>query len=239
MVRLTDLLAQPNPSGEDMEVVLEYLITKRQALYDLDRSILEATPEDELDAELSVALEYEQNLEEAIARARRSLRRIPSSAPVVQQRSEASKSVALPKLQIPKFSSKLQERQQFWEHFDVSIHSNQALATVEKFKYLASSLVDGAKRTIEGIRINGDNYPTAIAALKLRYGRPGLLTSEHIDGLLALRPVTCSEQVFQLRHVLGEVSFRTSALAALDVPKEHYAVILERVITRCLRRAFP
>ncbi|XP_064464774.1 uncharacterized protein LOC135376119 [Ornithodoros turicata] len=234
MVRLTDLLAQPNPSGEDVEAVLEYLITKRQALYDLDRSILEATPEDELDAELSGALEYEQNLEEAIARARRSLRHIPTSAPVVQQRSDASKSVALPKLQIPKFSGKLQEWQQFWEHFDVSIHSNQALAAVEKFKYLASYLVDDARRTIEGIRINGDNYPTAIAALKHRYGRPGLLTSEHIDALLALRPVTCSGQVSQLRYLLDEVSFRTSALAALDVPREHYAVILERVITRCL-----
>ncbi|XP_064483035.1 uncharacterized protein LOC135395877 [Ornithodoros turicata] len=137
-------------------------------------------------------------------------------------------------LQIPKFSGKLQEWQQFWEHFDVSIHSNQALAAVEKFKYLASYLVDDARRTIEGIRINGDNYPTAIAALKHRYGRPGLLTSEHIDALLALRPVNCSGQVSQLRHLLDQVSFRTSALAALDVPKEHYAVIHERVITRCL-----
>ncbi|XP_064470712.1 uncharacterized protein LOC135385357 [Ornithodoros turicata] len=234
MTRLSDLLGQQDSSVEEVEAALDYLVAKRQSLYDLDSSIAQETPEDQLGAELDSALQYEEGLEGMITRARRRLRQQHNVAPLDEQRPAGQKSVAPPKLQIPKFSGKLQEWQQFWQHFDATIHSNQALAPVEKFKYLVSYIIDDAKRSIESIRISGDNYDSAVTLRTHRYGRPELLTAEHIDHLLALRPISNSQNIPQLRRLHDDVTIRMAALDSLGVTKDKYAVILYRVITRCL-----
>lgn len=57
----------------------------------------------------------------------------------------------VPKLQIPKFLGALPNRQSFWDHFSATIHLNENLLQIEKFKYLPSYFSGAAKRAIEGI----------------------------------------------------------------------------------------
>ncbi|XP_064463564.1 uncharacterized protein LOC135374554 [Ornithodoros turicata] len=233
--RLTELLARPQPSAADVQVAMDYLVSKRQPLSDLDRSILDETPEDAMEAEVSAAMEYEEGIEEAISRARLFLTQPQNVMPDRSQSSAGHfRTVQFPKLQIPSFSGKLSEWHQFWEHFDVTIHSNEALSPVEKFKYLATYLTDAAKRAVEGLRISGDTYPSAIKILKDRFGRSDLLSAEHIDRLLELRPIPTAQHVEQLRHLYDEVTMRVAALDALGIGREKYAVILCRVLVRCL-----
>ncbi|XP_064461559.1 uncharacterized protein LOC135371435 [Ornithodoros turicata] len=103
-----------------------------------------------------------------------------------------------------------------------TIHSCSSLAAIEKFKYLLSYVTDD------------DNYESAIAVLKRRFGRPDLLAAEHIDKLLSLRPVHSATEVGSLRNLYDDVSRHMRALEALSIPRSSYGVILYRVVTRCL-----
>ena len=44
--------------------------------------------------------------------------------------------VKLPKLEVRKFSGKLEEWQEFWDSFESAIHSNDSLSNVDKISYL-------------------------------------------------------------------------------------------------------
>ncbi|XP_037503407.1 uncharacterized protein LOC119378295 [Rhipicephalus sanguineus] len=144
------------------------------------------------------------------------------------------RTVVLPKLQIPTFSGALRDWQTFWDHFSATIHRNEDLLPIEKFKYLLSYLSGAAKRAIEGIRLTEDNYAIAIRTLTERFGRRDLLINEHIDHLLALPPVKSSADVDKLRLLYDKVQFRVSALTGLGVSPDQYNVVLNRVLMRCL-----
>ncbi|KAH7935198.1 hypothetical protein HPB52_004786 [Rhipicephalus sanguineus] len=144
------------------------------------------------------------------------------------------RAVVLPKLQIPTFSGALRDWQTFWDHFSATIHRNEDLLPIEKFKYLLSYLSGVAKRAIEGIRLTEDNYAIAIRTLTERFGRRDLLINEHIDHLLALPPFKSSADVDKLRLLYDKVQFRVSALTGLGVSPDQYNVVLNRVLMRCL-----
>ncbi|KAH7951754.1 hypothetical protein HPB52_012518 [Rhipicephalus sanguineus] len=144
------------------------------------------------------------------------------------------RTVVLPKLQIPTFSGALRDWQTFWDHFSATIHRNEDLLPIEKFKYLLSYLSGAAKRAIEGVRLTEDNYAIAIRTLTERFGRRDLLINEHIDHLLALQPVKSSADVDKLRLLYDKVQFRVSALTGLGVSPDQYNVVLNRVLMRCL-----
>ncbi|XP_077551846.1 uncharacterized protein LOC144166061 [Haemaphysalis longicornis] len=116
----------------------------------------------------------------------------------------------------------------------VTIHDNVELTKIEKFKYLLTYLIGDARRAIEGIRLSEANYDVAVSALVQRFGRPELLINEHIDQLLAFTPIRSSMDIDRLRELYDKVHFRVSALEALGVPQEQNAVVLNRVLLRCL-----
>ncbi|KAH7969807.1 hypothetical protein HPB52_021965 [Rhipicephalus sanguineus] len=144
------------------------------------------------------------------------------------------RTVVLPKLQIPTFSGALRYWQTFSDHFSATIHRNEDLLLIEKFKYLLSYLSGAVKRAIEGIRLTEDNYAIAIRTLTKRFGRRDLLINEHIDHLLALPPVKSSADVDKLRLLYDKVQFRVSALTGLGVSPDQYNMVLNRVLMRCL-----
>ncbi|XP_037515412.1 uncharacterized protein LOC119391836 [Rhipicephalus sanguineus] len=144
------------------------------------------------------------------------------------------RTVVLPKLQIPTSSGALRDWQSFWDHFSATIHLNDELLQIEKFKYLLSYFTGAAKRAIEGIRLTEDNYSIAIKTLTQRFGRRDLLINEHVDHLLALAPVKSSAEVEKLRLLFDKVQFRVSALTGLGVSPDQYNVVLNRVLMKCL-----
>ncbi|KAH7967981.1 hypothetical protein HPB52_005049 [Rhipicephalus sanguineus] len=91
-----------------------------------------------------------------------------------------------------------------------TIHLNDELLQIEKFKYLLSYLTGAAKRAIEGIRLTEDNYSIAIKTLTERFGRRDLLINEHVDHLLALAPVMSSAEVENFDCSTTSACLRTS-----------------------------
>ncbi|XP_077534781.1 uncharacterized protein LOC144146728 [Haemaphysalis longicornis] len=219
----------------------------------LKGKIAEATDDDALEQELEGAAEYNRKVSYAVSRPRFLLRNAQPNAHIASEGGTAAASthdltgtssrivpasrhrtVALPKLQIPAISGILHEWQPFWDHYSVTIHDNVELTQIEKFKYLLTYLIGDARRAIEGIRLSEANYDVAVSALVQRFGRPELLINEYIDPLLAFKPIRSSTNIDRLRELYDKVHFRVSALEALGVPQEQYAVVLNHVLLRCL-----
>ena len=73
--------------------------------------------------------------------------------------------------------------QTFWESFDPSVHSNTALANVQKFTYLKSQLQNEAERCISGLSLTNTNYEQAICLLKDRFGQQHMIINAFMQYL--------------------------------------------------------
>ena len=73
-----------------------------------------------------------------------------------------SNTVKLPKLEIPCFTGDVLNFHEFWDSFEVCVHSNTRLADVEKFTYLKSKLKGDALQSVAGLSLNNANYTVAI-----------------------------------------------------------------------------
>ena len=100
---------------------------------------------------------------------------VPPAAP------SAAKGVRLPKIDVPTFDGNLLHWNQFWEQFDVAVHSKSSLSNAEKLVYLQHALKEGsAKQTIEGLSRSGNQYDEAVECLKDRFNRPRLIHQAHV-----------------------------------------------------------
>ena len=79
--------------------------------------------------------------------------------------------VKLPKLEVRKFSGKLEEWQEFWDSFESAIHSNDSLSNVDKFFYLKGLLLEPVRSAIAGFALTSANYEAAVELLKKRFGK--------------------------------------------------------------------
>lgn len=84
--------------------------------------------------------------------------------------------VKLPKLGVPTFDGDFIHWKQFWDQFNIAVHSKTNLSNAEKNVYLQHAIKSGsAKDTIEGLSQSSDNYNEAIACLRSHYNRPRLI----------------------------------------------------------------
>ena len=67
------------------------------------------------------------------------------SAQVTSATSQPSMRFRLPKLEAKRFNGKFEECEEFWDCYEISIHSNMALSSVDKFSYLCGLLGGAAK----------------------------------------------------------------------------------------------
>lgn len=246
LAQIDALLENPDSTEVQLRIPLVYLTQKQAALKDLDSDILAAITDDALEDEVEGAEEYRLRMSTSLTRLHYTLDtfatnaqpRLPEAPPVNPPSTativRSHRTVALPKLQVPMFAGNLRDWQGFWDHFNVTIHANPDLPPIEKFKYLMTYLTDHAKRAVEGIRLSDQNYELAVRTLQDRFGRRDILIDDHIDQLLNLPVINTSSDVAKLRQLHDAIRFRTTSLEGLEVPPSSYAVVLHRVLMRCL-----
>ena len=98
--------------------------------------------------------------------------------------------VKLPRLEVRKFSGKLEEWQEFWDSFESTIHSNDSLSKVDKFSYLRSLLLEPARSAIAGFALTSANYEAVVELLKNRFGKKTAIQRTLVNELLNTRPVS-------------------------------------------------
>ena len=138
--------------------------------------------------------------------------------------------VKLPKLEMRKFTGKVEDWQEFWDSFRSAVHGDSGIAKIDKFKYLRSYLEEPARRVIAGLTLTDADYHAAVEILKNRFAKPALIKRVHINQLLNLAPVFNERNVGRLCHLLDDIETHFRGLEALKVDKESYSSIVVPVI---------
>ena len=144
----------------------------------------------------------------------------------------------LPKLTLTKFRGKLQQWQEFWDSFESTVHLNESLADVDKFKYLKMQLEGPALLTIGGFALTSANYYAAIELLKRRYGKQDIIQRAHVNDLLNLIPISHDENTADLRKFYDAAETHFRGLKALGVQENVYAGIVVPALIQKLPSAF-
>ena len=127
-------------------------------------------------------------------------------------------SVRLPKLQLPKFASNVQEWSQFWDAFVVTVDSSD-MADVSKLKYLRSLLSGEARKCVEGLALCKENCKTTCKILQERFGRKEQIVFSHIQALLK---VSYDSKKAGLKPLQDELLVHVRSLENLDITGDKY-----------------
>eukprot|EP00794_Sanderia_malayensis_P018482 gene18482-biopygen15571 len=138
--------------------------------------------------------------------------------------------VELPKLEIRKFSGKIQEWNEFWDSFKRAVHENPSLAKVNKFKYLLSFLDETVRRTISGLTLSDKDYGTAVDILERRYAKPMQIKRAHINNIINLVPVFNDRSLTRLRNLHDDLETHFRGLQAMGAEKEAYSSVVVPVV---------
>ena len=158
----------------------------------------------------------------------------PPQVPVLSTNSASSSfvnstaAVRLPKLAMPTFSGDPLEWQTFWDTFETSVHSSQALSGVQKFQYLHAQLNGPAARTIAGLTPTNGNYQHAIDLLRQRFGQSHKVTAAHMNALLRLNTPSANHR--DLRMFYDNICCHIRGLEAAGRTTETYGDCLVPIV---------
>ena len=138
----------------------------------------------------------------------------------------ATNAVRLPKLEVKKFSGKVDEWQTFWDNFECAIHKNNSLAEIDKFSYLRGLVEGKASAAIAGFALTAANYDAAVELLKGRFGKKSLIQRAHIEELMKVQPVYDDRDTQRLRNFHDAVETHHRGLQALGVASPTYSSIV-------------
>ncbi|KAJ8980119.1 hypothetical protein NQ317_013554 [Molorchus minor] len=144
-----------------------------------------------------------------------------STAPVSQ--------VKLPNINIPVFSGKYENYRPFIELFTALIDADIHLNNVQKLLYLKTVLKDEPLSMVNELPITDANYTVALDLLRKRYDVKLVTINCHIRGLLDAQ-VTKGNQG-ALRDFIVKIKQHYKALEALEVPVEHWDLILVHIMS--------
>ncbi|XP_071653979.1 uncharacterized protein [Temnothorax longispinosus] len=145
-------------------------------------------------------------------------------------------SIRLPKISLPEFSGDLALWPSFIALFNVSIHENRSISSMEKYQYLVASLKGEALNVVKNLPLSADNYAIAYDALISRYQNKRNLADYHVDLMLNAKPLKL-ESVAPLRTLLDTFTENTRALNLLGFPTDSWDYLLLKFLLEKLPRS--
>ena len=100
--------------------------------------------------------------------------------------------IKLPKITMPRFSGQRGQFNSYWQMYENTIEKS-TISDVEKFNYLRSTLDGPALKSIQGLSITAENYPSAKK-------RNGLVTLESLLRSTSrnfLLPIQCTMPMYE------------------------------------------
>ncbi|KAI5753166.1 hypothetical protein M8J77_024212 [Diaphorina citri] len=143
--------------------------------------------------------------------------------------------VKLPVLKLKEFNGELKEWLPFWAQFK-KVHENPEMADVDKLGYLSMAMVKGsvACSLVESFPATGEMYPEVIKALKVRFGRPDLLTELYIRQLLTIILQNVNSSRLPLSELYDTLQCHLRNLEILNVNTDNCGSILMPLVSSCL-----
>ena len=137
-----------------------------------------------------------------------------------------NQNIKLPRIDIKKFSGDVIEWQTFFDSFEVDVHSNNKISSIEKTNYLLSYLTGEALKTVQGLKLSEPNYSAAIEMLQERYGDKQVLISTHMNKLLNLSNSGNLNDLKYLRQLYNNIDTQVRSLTSLGVDSDSYGPML-------------
>uniref|UniRef100_A0A1X7TPL8 Uncharacterized protein n=1 Tax=Amphimedon queenslandica TaxID=400682 RepID=A0A1X7TPL8_AMPQE len=125
-------------------------------------------------------------------------------------------------LSLPIFNGDVVRLACFLDSYEVAVHKNAALSKVEKFTYLQSLVLKGAK-----------THYIRIGSYCRKLWREHII-SKHMEVLLSIESVTWQGNTHSLWALYDKVETHLRALKALGVPAEAYISLLPSLILKKL-----
>lgn len=221
---------------ERLEELMEQMLLKEECLDKIDGEIKEQTETDDLEDEVTRAMEYKEQITLRKTKIRRALRREQrDAAPVMSAEVESvHHNVKLPKLVIDKYTGDISLWQYFWGQFEAAVHQNPNLTKTDKFSYLRSYLTGAAANVVAGLPLTEANYDNAIQLLHNRFGRKDLVINAHMTKLLNLNPVKNASDIKALRYLYDNCEIQIRSLASMGVVSDTYGSLLCPILMKLI-----
>ncbi|XP_077282604.1 uncharacterized protein LOC143908716 [Temnothorax americanus] len=197
--------------------------------------IIQNASDEEFETEDSIRRDFDEMRFAVIGRYERFVGADRVAAPVPQDPAQTS-SVKLPKISLPQFSGDLTLWPSFIALYNISIHENRNVPTIEKYQYLISCLKGEALNVVKNIPLSADNYAIAYDALISRYQNKRDLADYHVDLMLKAQPLK-SESAVPLRTLLSTFTENTRALNLLGFPTDAWDYLLLKFLLEKLPRS--
>ncbi|XP_077255144.1 uncharacterized protein LOC143893524 [Temnothorax americanus] len=197
--------------------------------------IIQNASDEEFETEDSIRRDFDEMRFAVIGRYERFVGADRVAAPVPQAPAQTS-SVELPKISLPQFSGDLTLWPSFIALYNISIHENRNVPTIEKYQYLISCLRGEALNVVKNIPLSADNYAIAYDALISRYQNKRDLADYHVDLMLKAQPLK-SESAVPLRTLLSTFTENTRALNLLGFLTDAWDYLLLKFLLEKLPRS--
>ena len=138
-------------------------------------------------------------------------------------------SVKLPRMELPKFSGKLDEFCAFRELFQSAVERKKSLTGAERLLYLKSCLQGEAAKVVGGLKLVAANYDLAWRHLEKRFGKSTELVETHLNNLLSLNDVKIVTRK-NLRVFIDSIESEVHCLDNLDFSESKYNELVFPVI---------
>ena len=116
---------------------------------------------------------------------------------------------SLPKIDLPKFSGKFSDGENFRDVFRSIIHRREDLSPIMKLHYLRTHLTGEALEKIKSLSITNDNYDRAWASLVDYYENQRRIVGSHIGEIFSLKSMnsdTSSEIEWIAREIFNPIA---------------------------------
>ncbi|KAJ8914345.1 hypothetical protein NQ315_011333 [Exocentrus adspersus] len=140
------------------------------------------------------------------------------------------KSAKLPKFDLIKFSGDITQFSTYIDYYNSSIHENESLSPISKFRYLISSLEGPPLKIVTRLPMTSSNYIIAYNALVKRYKNQKLLAQSYFSAIENLPKMT-SKDPLALRNMLDVFLENLEALRTLEYPVDSWDFIMAHIAT--------
>ena len=137
-----------------------------------------------------------------------------TTLPVTAQSSNVSLQ-SLPKLDLPKFSGKFSDWENFRDVFRTVIHRREDLSPVMKLHYFRTHLLGDALEKIKSLPISGDNYEQAWTTLIEYYENQRRIVSSHISEIFSVKPMKMDSSS-EIKRIYRELYNPIASLTSLN-----------------------
>lgn len=206
-----------------LETKLELFIQKCQAFDNIQTSLEQNTPDEDLQKEYDERINFEDRYVQVLSRVKTCLlqKNVTQNIPIVNPQG----SIKLPPLNLPEFHGNYESWFNFVDTFEALVNNNSGLANVQKFYYLQRCLKGEAEQVIKALEVTDANYDIAWDLLRQRFENKRLIVDKHLQAIISL-PTLKQESHVALRNFIDTIQKSLRSLQSLGQAVDTWDTIL-------------